>query len=185
MNEIVLQINYVIYIYQKKITVSFIIFRLQSTFIQKIIELFREKLASKFPECRLPIPKPLRLQTREPSNDKVIVYTANVRNGLFANVLIRGILKNGNVAFEERSCSKDPKYVKELQELVGDDKMIRFPMVIVNGRDLCGEDEFEGLEDFGGRGELKSALNLMYASQMHVQSMNKYMKKTGSIIGWE
>lgn len=163
---------------------SFIIFRLHSIFIQKIIELFRETFAAKFPECRLP-PKPLRLQTQEPSSDKIIIYTANVRNGLFANVLIKGILKNGNVVFEERNCSKDSKYVKELQELVGDDKMIRFPMVIVNGRDFCGEEEFEGLEDFEGRGELKSALNLMYASQLHVESMNIYMKKTSSIIGWE
>ncbi|KAK1394374.1 hypothetical protein POM88_013430 [Heracleum sosnowskyi] len=157
----------------------------QSTFILKTIQLFREKLAAKFPECRLPTPKPLRLQTREPSNDKVIVYTANVSNSLFTNVLIKGILKNGNVAFEERNCSKDPNYVKQLQELLGDDKLIRFPMVIVNGRDFCGEEEVVGLEDFQDRVKLKSALNIMYASQMQVQSMNTYMKKTSSIIGWE
>ncbi|KAK1394375.1 TMV resistance protein N-like [Heracleum sosnowskyi] len=74
---------------------------LQSTFIQNVVKLFREKLAAKFPECRLPIPKPLHLQTR----DKVVVYTANVTHGRFANTLIRGLLiNNRNVAIEERNC---------------------------------------------------------------------------------
>lgn len=66
---------------------------------------------------------------------------------------------------------------------MGDDKMIRFPMVIVNGKDF--EEEVEGLEDFEGRVKLKSSLNILYVGQMQVESMNTYMKTVGSIIGWE
>lgn len=171
------------------ISVSMTNFRLQSTFIQKTVDLFREKFVAKYPEWRLPTPKTSLTQSsssRTPSNDNVIVYTADISNGHFAKVLIKKILNNGKVEFEERNCSEEPKYVKELQELVGDDKMIRFPMVIVNGRDFfCGEDEIQGLEDFEGRVRLKSALNIMYASQMRVESMNTYMKAAGSIIGWK
>ncbi|KAL8135161.1 hypothetical protein AgCh_009991 [Apium graveolens] len=63
-------------------------------------------------------------------------------NGLGANGLVKTILMGGNVVFEERNCSKEPKYLTELQELVGNDN-VRFPMVIVNGKDLCGEEEVE------------------------------------------
>ena len=38
----------------------------------------------------------------------------------------------GNVVFEERNCSKESEYMRELEELVGNDR-VRFPMVIVNG----------------------------------------------------
>lgn len=49
---------------------------------------------------------------------------------------------SGNMAFEERNCSKEPKYIKELKELLG---YVRFPALIVNGMDLC---EVMGLYDY-------------------------------------
>ncbi|KAL1819891.1 hypothetical protein ACET3Z_014760 [Daucus carota] len=165
---------------------------LQSTFIQNTVKLFREKLAAKFPECRLPMPSSTELQgsssstflRRGPSNDTVILYTTSVNNGLGANGLVKANLVSGNVVFEERNCSKEPKYLIELQELVGNDK-VRFPMVIVNGKDLCGEEEVEGLEDFQGMAKLKATLNILYAGQMQMESISNYMKTTSSILGWD
>ncbi|KAK1388342.1 hypothetical protein POM88_016520 [Heracleum sosnowskyi] len=145
---------------------------LQSTFIQKTVTLFQEKLAAKFPESRLPMSKSTvhvgSLSSpffgHGPSNDNVILYTTSVNNGLGANGLVKKILMGGNVLFEERNCSKEPKYLTELQELVGNDN-VRLPMVIVNGKDLCGEEEVEGLEDFQDIVKLKSILNILYAGQ--------------------
>ena len=47
----------------------------------------------------------------EPSNDKVVLYTISVNNGLGANGWVKKILMSGNVVFDR----------------------VRFPMVIVNG----------------------------------------------------
>lgn len=166
-------------------------YRLQSTFIQNTVKLFQEKLAAKFPECRLPTPRSTVLKGSSsssflrhgPSNDKVILYTTSVNNGLGANGLVKTILISGNVVFEERNCSKEPKYLTELQELVGND--VRFPMVIVNGKDLCGEEEVEGLENFQGTVKLKSTLNILYSGQRQLENINNYMKTTSSILGWD
>ena len=114
----------------------------------------------------------------------MILYTTSVNNGLGANGLVKTILVSGNVVFEERNCSKEPKYLIELQELVGTEK-VRFPMVVVNGKDLCGEEDVEGLEDFQGMGKLKSTLNILYAHQMQMESISNYMKTTSSILGWD
>ncbi|KAK1388343.1 hypothetical protein POM88_016521 [Heracleum sosnowskyi] len=162
---------------------------LQSTFIQNTVKLFQEKLAAKFPESRLPMSKSTvhvgslssSFFGHGPSNDNVILYTTSVNNGLGANGLVKTILMGGNVLFEERNCSKEPKYLTELQELVGNDN-VRFPMVIVNGKDLCGEEEVEGLEDFQGIVKLKSTLNILYSGQRQLENINNYMKTTSSIL---
>ncbi|KAK1383049.1 hypothetical protein POM88_020784 [Heracleum sosnowskyi] len=147
---------------------------LQSTFIQNTVKLFREKLAAKFPECRLPTPKISASMSRpEPSNDKVILYTVSVNNGLGANGLVKKVLMSGNVVFEERNCSKEPKYLRELEELVGNDK-VRFPMVTVNGKDLCGEEEVEGLDDFDKKYNLMRALEMLYVT---AKSMEYWLPK--------
>lgn len=163
---------------------------LQSTFIQNTVKLFREKLAAKFPECRLPTPKSSALQSGssssmsrpEPSNDKVILYTVSVNNGLGANGLVKKVLMSGNVVFEERNCSKEPKYLRELEELVGNDK-VRFPMVIVNGKDLCGEEEVEGLDDFENKYKLMRVLNTLYVSAKSVESLQDMFRRTASLAG--
>lgn len=164
--------------------------RLQSTFIQNTVKLFREKLAAKFPECRLPRPKISALQSGssssmsrpEPSNDKVILYTVSVNNGLGANGLVKKVLMSGNVVYEERNCSKEPKYLRELEELVGNDK-VRFPMVIVNGKDLCGEEEVEGLDDFENKYKLMRVLNMLYVSAKSVESLQDMFRRTTSLAG--
>ncbi|KAL8101358.1 disease resistance protein RPV1-like [Apium graveolens] len=166
--------------------------RLQSTFIQNIVTLFQEKLSAKFPESRLPMSKSSVLPSSSsssfsrhgPFNDEVILYTTGVNNGLGANGLVKTILMSGNVVFKERNCSKEPKYLTELQELAGKDK-VRLPMVIVNGKDLCGEEEVEGLEDFQDIVKLKSTLNILYAGQRQQESINDIMRTTSSIFGWD
>lgn len=163
---------------------------LQSTFIQNTVKMFREKLALNFPECRLPMPKSSVLQGSsswsmsrpEPSNDKVILYTTSVNNGLGANGLVKKVLMSGNVVYEERNCSKEPKYLRELEELVGNDK-VRFPMVIVNGKDLCGEEEVEGLDDFENKYKLMRVLNMLYVSAKSVESLQDMFKRTTSLSG--
>ena len=123
--------------------------RLQSTFIQNTVKLFRERLAAKFPECRLPTPRVPVLQgssSSSSSEDKIILYTTtSVTDAVGA---LKKILRSGNVVYEERNCSIEPRYLRELKDLVGNDK-VRFPMVIVNGKDLCGEEEVEGFYDAG------------------------------------
>lgn len=44
---------------------------------------------------------------------------------------------SGNVVFEERNYLKEPKYVWDLEERVGYDK-VGFPALIVNGKIFCG-----------------------------------------------
>lgn len=63
--------------------------------------------------------------------------------------------------FEERNCSKERKYFRELEELVGNDK-VRFPTLIVNGKDLCGNEEVEGLYNYENKGKLISLLKTIY-----------------------
>ena len=106
----------------------------------------------------------------ELSNDKVILYTTNANNGLGAKGLAKEVLLSGNVVFEERNCSKEPIYLKDLEELVGKEK-VRFPLVIVNGKDLCGEEEVEGLDDFEDKQKLRSVLNMLYVTKRAVKSL--------------
>ncbi|XP_074355590.1 uncharacterized protein LOC141695231 isoform X2 [Apium graveolens] len=143
---------------------------LQSTFIRRVVKLLRENMADTFPGYHLPVPKssyikgdsPPPSPRREPSKDKVILYTTNnVDNGAGArNRLVMIFLAIGNVVFEERNCSKEPRYLRELEELVGKDG-VRFPMVIVNGKDLCGEG-VEGLDDYENKHKLVSVLKMIY-----------------------
>lgn len=129
-------------------------------------------MAAKFPECHLPKPKSSFMKGRspspstrhEPSMDKVILYTTDTGNGLSATSgLVKMFLVNGKVVHEERNCSKEPKYLTELKELVGNDKL-RFPTVIVNGKDLCGE-EVEGLDDYENKHMLVSVLKMIYGAR--------------------
>ncbi|KAK1357442.1 hypothetical protein POM88_050698 [Heracleum sosnowskyi] len=131
---------------------------LNNTFIRRVVKLFREKMAAKFPECHLLMPKSSFMTGSSPSpstrhelvKDKVILYTTNIDNGLVGlgaeNGLVKMFLATGKIVHEEKNCSKEPKYLTELEELVGNNK-VRFPMVIVNGKDLCGE-EVEGLDNY-------------------------------------
>ncbi|WOG86902.1 hypothetical protein DCAR_0206121 [Daucus carota subsp. sativus] len=158
---------------------------LQSTFIQNIVKLFREKLAAKFPECRLPTLEGPSSQGSssssmlrpKPSNDKVILYTISVNNGLGANGLVKKLLMSGNVVFEERNCSTESEYMRELEELVGNDR-VRFPMVIVNGKDLCGEEEVEGLDDFENKQKLISVLNHLYVSAKTIENLRDMFSRS-------
>lgn len=87
-----------------------------------------------------------------------------------------------NVLFEERNCHKDPKYIKELQELVGHNN-VELPMLIVNGKDLCGEEEIEGLEDFEGlqlKQKLRFALNNIRVSRRQIDSIHEGMRARSS-----
>ncbi|XP_063942716.1 uncharacterized protein LOC135150370 [Daucus carota subsp. sativus] len=145
--------------------------RQQSTFIQNTTKLFRETLAAKFPECRLPEPERSVLRGSSSSNVKVILYTTSANNDLDANGWAKKVLLSGKVVFEERNCSKEPIYLKELEELVVKEK-VRFPMVILNGKDLCGEEEVDGLDDFGDKQKLLlSVLNMLYVTERAVKSL--------------
>ncbi|KAL1826426.1 hypothetical protein ACET3Z_004838 [Daucus carota] len=44
-------------------------------------------------------------------------------------------------------------------------------MVIVNGKDLCGEEEVEGLDDFGDKQKLMSVLNMLHVTERAVKSL--------------
>ncbi|KAL1827701.1 hypothetical protein ACET3Z_006113 [Daucus carota] len=112
----------------------------QSTFVQNTVKLFKETLAAKCPECRLPVPE------------------RSVLRGS-ANGLAKKVLLIGNVVFEERNCSKEAIYLKELEELVGKEK-VRFPMVIVNGKICVEKKEVEGLDDFEDKQKLMLVLNV-------------------------
>lgn len=138
-----------------------------NTFIQNTVKLFGEKLAKKFPDWRFPMPKRSVLEgssspflsSRKPTKNKVILYTISANDGNYgSNSIARKYLMSGDVVFEERSCSKDPKYLRELEELVGYDK-VRFPTVIVNGKDLCGEEE---VYDFENKQTLIAMLKMFY-----------------------
>ncbi|KAL1826427.1 hypothetical protein ACET3Z_004839 [Daucus carota] len=195
----------------------------QSTFIQNTMKLFREKLAAKFPECRLPEPERSVLRGSSSSNVKVILYTTSANNdldangwakkvllsgkvvfeerncskepiylkeleelvvkekvilykisvhdGLGANGLVKKILMSGHVVFEERNCSQESEYMRDLEELVGNDK-VRFPMVIVNGKDLCGVEEVEGLDYFENKQKLISVLKHLYLSARTLENLH-------------
>ena len=135
------------------------------------MKLFRETLAAKFPECRLPEPERSVLRDSSSSNVKVILYTTSANNGLDANGWAKKVLLSGKLVFEERNCSKEPIYLKELEELVGKEK-VRFPMVIVNGKDLCREEEVESLDDFKNKQKLiMSALNVLYVTERELKSL--------------
>ncbi|WOG86913.1 hypothetical protein DCAR_0206132 [Daucus carota subsp. sativus] len=148
---------------------------LQSTFIQNIVKLFREKLAAKFPECRLPTlegpgsqgSSSSSMLRPKPSNYKVILYTISVNNGLGANGLVKKLLMSGNVIFEERNCSTE-----------SDNDRVRFPMVIVNGKDLCGEEEVEGLDDFENKQKLISVLNHLYVSAKTIENLHDMFSRS-------
>nr|XP_017234331.1 PREDICTED: disease resistance protein RLM3-like isoform X2 [Daucus carota subsp. sativus]XP_017234333.1 PREDICTED: disease resistance protein RLM3-like isoform X2 [Daucus carota subsp. sativus]XP_017234334.1 PREDICTED: disease resistance protein RLM3-like isoform X2 [Daucus carota subsp. sativus]XP_017234335.1 PREDICTED: disease resistance protein RLM3-like isoform X2 [Daucus carota subsp. sativus] len=144
---------------------------LQSTFIQNTVKLFRERLAAKFPECRLPTQQVPVLQgssssssssRHESSEDKIILYTTTSVTDVAG--ALKKILRSGNVVYEERNCSIEPRYLRELKDLVGNDK-VRFPMVIVNGKDLCGEEEVEGFYDAEVKQKLIGSLMYHYYSQ--------------------
>lgn len=137
-------------------------------------------MAAKFRECHLPIPNtssmqknsPLQSPTPEASEGKVILYTTDVGNGLSAKC-VRKFLSTGHVVFEERNCSKEPKYFREL---LGYDK-VRFPMVVVNGKDLCGEEQAEGLDDFKYKCELVSVLKMIYGRRQFSQYLGEIDQK--------
>lgn len=135
---------------------SFINSRPHNVFIRNIVKLFGKKLAAKFPECRLPQSS---LSSRRPTKSKVILYTTSANER--TNSTTRMSLVSGKVAFEERNCSKEPNYVRELEELVGNDR-VRFPTLIVNGKDLCGEEE---VDDFPNKQSVAAMLNLCYTMQ--------------------
>ncbi|KAL1804877.1 hypothetical protein ACET3Z_027945 [Daucus carota] len=133
--------------------------------------MFTETLAAKFPECRLPDPGRSVLRGRSSSNVKVILDTTSANSGLDANGWAKKVLLSGKVVFVERNCSKEPIYLKDLEELVGKEK-VRFPMVIVNGKDLCGEEEVESLDDFKNKQKLiMSALNVLYVTERELKSL--------------
>ncbi|XP_063938551.1 uncharacterized protein LOC135148218 [Daucus carota subsp. sativus] len=133
--------------------------------------MFTETLAAKFPECRLPEPGRSVLRGRSSSNVKVILDTTSANSGLDANGWAKKVLLSGKVVFVERNCSKEPIYLKELEELVGKEK-VRFPMVIVNGKDLCREEEVESLDDFKNKQKLiMSALNVLYVTERELKSL--------------
>lgn len=136
-----------------------ILCRPQKIFIKYIVELVRVQLAANFPECRLPM------------QDKVILYTISHSKGHGANRLVKKLLMGGNIVFEERNCSKEPKYFRELEVLVGNDK-VRFPMLIVNGKDLCGN-EVEGLYNYENKGKLISLLKTIYRTRYMKDMMRR------------
>lgn len=155
---------------------------MQSIFIQNIVKLFREKLSVEFPECPLPLPKnsvPQGNPSPSSPSDKVVLYT-NEPDNVMANTLAKWILTQSNVVFVERNCFKDPKYIRELRELVRK-KELRFPTVIVNGKDLCGEEEVEGLEGFRLKNYLKATLNSLNTTRRIADDIrNRSSSKTGS-----
>lgn len=147
--------------------------RQQNTFIQNTVKLFRERLAAKFPECRHPTPQNLVIQgnsssslsRHESAEEKIILYTTtSINNAVGAYGLVKKILRSGNVVYEERNCTNEPRYLRELKELVGNDK-VRFPTVIVNGKDLCGEEEVDGFYDIEVKQKLIGLLMYIYFSQ--------------------
>ena len=159
--------------------------RLQSTFIQNTVKLFRERLAVRFPECHHPVPKGQVLQgmsaspslRHESSADKILFYTttrANNGGGVYKS--LRKILESGNVVYEVRNCSDEPMYVSELKELLGK-KKVRLPTVIVNGKDLCGEEEVEGFYDIEMKQELKGILKAIYWNQYLGKKIMKKERK--------
>ncbi|KAL1827728.1 hypothetical protein ACET3Z_006140 [Daucus carota] len=153
---------------------------LQSTFIQNTVKLFRERLAARFPECRQPVPKGQVLQgtssspslSHESSAAKIILYTTTRANN---GESVRKILESANVVYEVRNCSDEPMYVSELKELLGK-KKVRFPTVIVNGKDLCGEEEEEGFHNIEIRQKLKKRLMSLYRKQ-YLAKARRRMKK--------
>ncbi|WOG87687.1 hypothetical protein DCAR_0206918 [Daucus carota subsp. sativus] len=158
---------------------------LQSTFIQNTVKLFRERLAVRFPECHHPVPKGQVLQgmsaspslRHESSADKILFYTttrANNGGGVYKS--LRKILESGNVVYEVRNCSDEPMYVSELKELLGK-KKVRLPTVIVNGKDLCGEEEVEGFYDIEMKQELKGILKAIYWNQYLGKKIMKKERK--------
>ena len=55
---------------------------------------------------------------------------------------------------------------------------VRFPMVIVNGKDLCGEEEVEGLDDFENKQKLISVLNHLYVSAKTIENLRDMFSRS-------
>lgn len=159
---------------------------MQSVFIKNIVTMFKEKLSIEFAQFRLPsritptptpvVPqhKPSASTSSTKRNDKIVLYTTGEEDPIGSGMsILKLLVRLHNVTFEERKCNKDPKYIKELEELVGSDK-VELPMVIVNGKDLCGEEEVEGLEDLAI--QLKQQLNTMKVSRRQIQDINEMMR---------
>lgn len=93
-------------------------------------------------------------------------------------------MSKNKVVFEERNCHKEPKYIKELEELVGDGKII-LPMIFVNGKNLCGEEEVDGLEGFEGieiKRKLRQALSILDNYRKKNEISQEYMRTVMSIM---
>nr|XP_017234741.1 PREDICTED: disease resistance protein RML1B-like isoform X2 [Daucus carota subsp. sativus] len=102
------------------------------------------------------------------------VEGANNGGGVYKS--LRKILESGNVVYEVRNCSDEPMYVSELKELLGK-KKVRLPTVIVNGKDLCGEEEVEGFYDIEMKQELKGILKAIYWNQYLGKKIMKKERK--------
>ncbi|XP_074359354.1 disease resistance protein RPV1-like [Apium graveolens] len=137
-----------------------------NAFIRNTVKLFGEKLVTKFPERAISQGSSFSSwSSHKATKNKVILYTSSANDGQYgANSVARMYLTGGKVAFEERNCSKEPRYIRELEELLGNNR-VRFPTVIVNGKDLCGEEEVEGLDNFMEKPTLIAMLNMYYTVQ--------------------
>lgn len=83
------------------------------------------------------------------------------------------------MVFEERNCSKDPNYITELEKLVGKER-VKFPTLIVNGKDLRGEEEVGGLEGFPAKHKLKGVMNILNTTERSVEfTRNSWPSKWG------
>ena len=67
--------------------------------------------------------------------------------------------------------------MRELGELVGNDR-VRFPMVTINGKDLCGAEEVEGLDDFENKKKFISVLNHLYLTAKTIENLHDMFSRS-------
>ncbi|KAK2981292.1 hypothetical protein RJ640_006993 [Escallonia rubra] len=103
--------------------------------------------------------------------DDLVLYTrsSDATNSEIRNCHIIGrILSDGRLKWEERDCSQEPSFRKELESLVDMKRMeslvgrLSYPRLFVKGRDIGGANEIINLEE---NGKLESILNSYKHSQ--------------------
>lgn len=149
-------------------------------FIRTVVELFGEKIADKSPD----VPMFLSLKRKippirePPPKDKVILYTTFACNHRQRTKRVKELLATGNFVFEERNCSKEPKYILDLLDY---DK-VRFPMLIVYGKDFCGEEQVEGLDDFESKRQVMLLLKSIYWDEIVENSLDECFDETAKFL---
>lgn len=94
----------------------------------------------KFPMYSMPLPI-------VPSpHYKIVLYTCCKGDHIGSDAILMMVLMKTKMSYVTKNCYNHRGHLTELEELVGKDN-VKFPMMIVNGKDVCGNEGVEGFRE--------------------------------------